>query len=149
MGPTLVEVWAPWCSACKAIEPDLLEEAAEWSGRVRLERVDVASDFERSSELRVMGTPTLIGIRDGSEVFRYTGRLSRDDIRGLFANLADGSGTTRPSRRSESVLSIGAGGLLVAAGAAIGPSLPLAIVGLGVLSLGLAMLMRGQRADRS
>jgi len=64
--PRLVEVWAPWCSACKAMEDDLLAVADRFDGSVKLERVNAADQPDVVDQLGVMGTPTLIGFSGGA-----------------------------------------------------------------------------------
>lgn len=136
--PTLIEVWAAWCSACRAVESDLAAVAESYEGRVALERVDAATDAARTSTLGVMGTPSFVGLRDGVEVFRRTGRASRHEIEAMFQALDDGSNAGLPSHRTERALTIAAGAALVAAAAFIGPSWPLAIIGGSMMLLGSA-----------
>lgn len=142
MVPTLIEVWAPWCSACRAVESDLVAVAESYEGRVALERVDAAADAARTSALGVMGTPAFVGVRDGVEVFRRTGRASRHEIEAMFQGLDDGSHPGAPRRRTETALSIAAGAVLVAAAAFTGPSWPLAIIGGSMMLLGSAWRVR-------
>ena len=142
MVPTLIEVWAPRCSACRAVESDLVAVAEGFEGRVVLERVDAATDAARASALGVMGTPSFVGMRDGVEVFRRTGRASRHEIEAMFQALDDGSHPGVPRRRTETALTIATGAVLVAAAAFTGPSLPLAIIGSSMMLLGSAWWMR-------
>lgn len=132
--PRLVEVWAPHCWACRAMDADLDDVAARFSNTVVFERVDAASDREAAERLGVRGTPTLIGYVDGVEVYRVTGRQSREKLSSLFTALES---NRRPHRGSSSVdvlLRGGAGGALVIAGSAMGPAWPLVIIGMGVLA---------------
>ena len=146
---TLVEVWAPWCSACTSLEEDLLTVAASRADRVRLERVNVASDGERAAELRVMATPTLIGFQNGIEVSRTTGRVSRTDLEELFDALAEGRRPVAPRRRTESVLAIGSGTAIAIGGVLMGPSPALTIIGIAVASVGILQAAWGWNANRS
>lgn len=146
--PTLIEVWAPWCSACTAMESDLQTVADEHVGRVRLEKVNAAEDADRTKALSVMATPTLIGYRDGAEVFRSTGRASRSELDEMFQALESGEGTPTTGR-TESILAVGAGAVLIGAAAVTGPSLGLAAIGVVVLSFGGVRLLRRWHADRS
>lgn len=145
--PTLIEVWAPSCSACRAIQPDLMEAAESWRSEVVLQRVDASTARPLTRDLGVMGTPSFIGIKDGREVFRRTGRVSRAEIEGMFEALANDAHLEPPRRHTESVLAVAAGAVLLVAGMLTGPSLALVIVG-GTLMLGGAGLWsRRQRDD--
>ena len=145
--PTLIEVWAPSCSSCRAIEKDLLEVAEAHREEVVLHRLDASSDLVRARELGVLGTPSFVGVRDGHEVFRRTGRLSRSDIEDMFEALAN-DGRVEPRRLgTESLLALAAGAVLVVAGMATGPSLPLAIIGGALMASGAGFWLRGRRGD--
>ena len=146
--PTLIEVWAPWCSACKAMESDLQAAASHHAGRVRLEQVNAAEEADRARALSVMATPTLIGYRDGIEVFRSTGRASRSELDDMFQALESGEGTPTIGR-TESILAVSAGAALIGAAVITGSSVGLAAIGVIVLSFGAVRLLRRWHADRS
>lgn len=145
--PTLIEVWAPWCSACRAVEPDLLAVAESRQGEVVLQRVDASTDQSRARDLGVLGTPSFVGIKDGREVFRRTGRQSRTEIEDMFEALANDVHLQPRRRDNESVLAVAAGAVLVVAGMLTGPSFPLAIIGGIVMVGGAGLWLRRRRGD--
>ena len=140
--PRLVEVWAPWCSVCKAMEDDLLAVADRFDGSVKLERVNAADQPDVVDQLGVMGTPTLIGFSGGAEVYRSTGRASPLELEAVFEALGRGAPLPSGARSSDLVLRFGSGGVLVALGLATGPSVPLVLVGVGVLSMAAIPYLR-------
>jgi len=140
--PTLIEVWAPWCSACKAIEDDVLAAADRFGGSVQFERVNAASHPDMVEKLKVMGTPTLIGFSGGAEVYRSTGRPSPQEIEAVFEALENGTPPPRSTRRSDLVLRLGGGSVLVVLGLMAGPSVPLVLIGSAVLSLATIPYLR-------
>ena len=130
-GPTLVEIWAPWCSECRAMKPDVESAATRHAGEVTTVLIDAGVQPERARALKVRGTPTLIGFRDGEEVFRVTGRQSRGELEALYRSLiSDGVPPTVGSvdRRLRSIAAIALTGL----GLATGPSWPLVGAGAGI-----------------
>ena len=135
--PRIVEVWAPSCIECRAMESDLQEVAAEFAGRVRLEKVNAAADLAAAQELRAMATPTLIGFVDGAESFRMVGRRSRAELTAIFASAADGQ-PARGVGSQDRILRIAAGAAVATVGAFAGPAWPLLAVGLGIAAWGLA-----------
>ena len=147
MVPTLVEVWAPWCSTCRDVEPDVATAAAARAGKVRLERVDASTDPDRGRDLKVMATPTFIGFRDGAEVFRRTGRPTRADLDSMFDALAEGSQPPRMPRRTEAMLSSASGAVLLVAAVVTSSIVPLGVVGAGFLFVGVGLWLRGRSDD--
>ena len=141
--PTIVEVWAPSCSACRAMQADLDATAVEFSDTAGLVTVNAAVEAETVRKLGVRGTPTLIGIRNGEEVFRFTGRQSRADLRDLFAAV---SSDGQPGRvgRQDLALRVGAGAALAGVGLAAGPAWPLLVVGSGLIALGGLPWLKGR-----
>ena len=63
-----------------------LEEEAD--GAVRVVKVNSAENREICRELRVFGLPTYVLMRDGEELERLSGDVSKDDIERAFATLA-------------------------------------------------------------
>ncbi|MBT8166578.1 MAG: thioredoxin family protein [Acidimicrobiia bacterium] len=133
--PTIVEVWAPHCAECNAMQPHLDAEAAEFSGTVDLVKVNAVSDPARARQLGVLGTPTLIGFRDGAEVFRFTGRRSRGELRELFAAVSDGNRLTGVGTQ-DLVLRAGAGVVMIGVGLLLGPAWPILAIGAAATAFG-------------
>lgn len=134
--PTIVELWAPSCAECRAMQPHLDAAAADFSDTVDLVRVNAADNPDVVRMLRVMGTPTLIGVHRGVEVFRFTGRRSRAELDDLFRAIAVGADATGLGGQ-DAVLRIGTGVVLVGIGLVTGPAWPLAGIGAAVTAFGL------------
>ena len=137
--PTILEIWAPTCAECKAMQPDLDEVAESWSDRVDLKSVNAASELETARRWSVKATPTLIGVREGREMFRVIGRRGRTDLNELF-EAVDQGGPVRRVSRQDLVLRLSAGLALVILGLAGGAAWPLAILGVAVFSYGMVSL---------
>jgi thioredoxin 1 len=141
--PTIVEVWAPSCVACRAMEPDLDAAAGSFASEVDLLKVNASDHPESARALRVLGTPTLIGVSAGTEVFRVSGRRGPAELHGLFAAVAGGSQPSR-SANPDVILRLAAGFVLLALGLVSGPVWPLFAIGTGVVAFGLYPLVRGR-----
>lgn len=134
--PTIVEVWSPSCVECRAMRPDLAATAKTFADRVDLQQVNAAEATEMARGLGVLGTPTLIGVRDGAEVFRFTGRRTMSELEELFTAVWSEVKIVR-SGRQDLQLRVGAGVALVLLGALAGPVWPLVTLGTGAVVLGL------------
>ena len=123
------------------MDPSLEQAAATYGASVALVRVDVSVDPDTVETLGVKGTPTLIGLADGEEVFRHTGRLRLEELENLFAALSDGK-TPRAHSRTDLVIRVSAGAALTTIGLVTGPSWTMVIIGGAVLAFGLAPLLK-------
>jgi len=143
-GPTILEIWAPTCAECKAMQPDLDEVAEEFSDRVDMRMISAADELEMIGGLGVRATPTLIGVREGREVFRIVGRRSRTELYELFEGVV-GEGPVPRVGRQDVVVRALAGSALLVVGLASGPVWPLVILGTAVLMYGMAPLLSASR----
>lgn len=142
--PTIVEVWAPGCAECKAMQPDLDTVAETYTGSTELVMINAADDLETVRSLRVKGTPTLIGFRNGEEAFRFTGRRNRAELETLFASLAAGHRPTGVGRQ-DLFLRVGTGVVLAVAGLLGGPAWVLVGIGAVVVAFGMTPVFRSGR----
>jgi thioredoxin 1 len=134
--PVLIEVTAPWCHVCRAMQPELDRVATAYQGRVIREVVDASIDGERVASLGVRGTPTLIGLRRGEEVFRHTGWIGPAELDRLVADLSTGRPAT-VGKGSDALTRLAAGAVLIALGLIASAWIPL---GLGAATFGWGLV---------
>jgi thioredoxin 1 len=91
-GSVFVDFWGPRCQPCLAMMPAIAELEERAGGAVRVVKVNSAENREVCRELRVFGLPTYVLMRDGKEVERLSGEVSREDVERAFASLADEGG---------------------------------------------------------
>ena len=82
--PVVIDVWAPWCGPCRAMEPHLATVRSEYAGRVDVWKINADEQPDAVKALNVFGIPTLIVYREGQEVTRRTGGMTAAGIRSLF-----------------------------------------------------------------
>ena len=87
-GNVLVDFWGPRCQPCLAMMPTIAKLEEEAGGAVRVVKVNSTENREICRELRVFGLPTYVLMRDGEELERLSGEVSKDDIERAFATLA-------------------------------------------------------------
>jgi thioredoxin 1 len=71
--PYLIDFWAEWCAPCVAYEPIVAEVAGENAGRLRVGRVDIASDPELAERCGIRTVPALVLFQDGEITKRIFG----------------------------------------------------------------------------
>lgn len=85
--PRLVDVGAHQCQACKDLAPILAELRKEYAGRVAVEFVDVWKNPEAGKPYGIRLIPTqILYDRDGREVWRHEGFVSKADLVALFGD---------------------------------------------------------------
>ena len=78
--PVLVDFWAEWCGPCKTLSPLLERITAEAGGRFELAKVDVDANQDLSAQFQIQSIPTVVAIRHGKEVDRFSGALPEASI---------------------------------------------------------------------
>lgn len=76
--PVLVDFFAEWCGPCKMIAPLVEELAKEYEGKAKIVKLDVDASMDSAQTYGVMSIPTLIFFKDGKEVDRSVGAMSKD-----------------------------------------------------------------------
>jgi thioredoxin len=134
--PVVIDVWAPWCGPCRAMEPHLASVRNEYAGRVDVWKINADENPEAVRALNIFGIPTLIAYRDGVEVSRTTGGMGAGGIRSLFeralADPAQGAAGVHGSSDFERWLRLAVAFALVVLAALTGWPLVLLLVAAGV-----------------
>ncbi|MDD3345744.1 MAG: thioredoxin [Candidatus Omnitrophica bacterium] len=79
--PVLVDFWASWCGPCKMIAPHVDELAKDYSGRVKIGKIDVDANPRIATEYGVMSIPTLIFFNGGKVINQVVGAVSKADLK--------------------------------------------------------------------
>lgn len=78
--PVLVDFYADWCGPCKMLAPVIEELAKEYQGKVKIGKLNVDEEQNTSKKYKVMSIPTLIFFKEGKEVDKHVGMLSKDQL---------------------------------------------------------------------
>ena len=78
--PVLVDYWATWCGPCKMVGPIVEEIASEYSGRLKVGKLDVDNNQASAAEQNVMSIPTLLIFKEGQVVAQQVGALSKTQL---------------------------------------------------------------------
>ncbi len=87
--PVLVDFWAPWCAPCKIVGPIVEAIAKEYSGRVRVAKVNTDENPSRAGSLGIRGIPTLIIFKDGGEAERIVGAVPKQMLTEMIEKVLD------------------------------------------------------------
>ena len=79
--PVLVDFGAPWCGPCRAMDPVVHALATEYAGRIGVAKINTDNSPRLAAQYEVLGMPTFVLFRDGSEVFRLTGARPKADLK--------------------------------------------------------------------
>jgi thioredoxin 1 len=79
--PVLVDFWGPRCGPCLALMPFVEGLEGEFGGRIKVAKVNAVENRMLCAKLRVLGLPTFLLYKKGSEVTRLTGeQITRNDL---------------------------------------------------------------------
>ncbi len=78
--PVLVDYWAEWCGPCKAIAPVLAEVAKEYSGKLKIAKLNVDENQEVPKKYGIRGIPTLMLFKNGNMEAMKVGALSKSQL---------------------------------------------------------------------
>lgn len=79
--PVLVDFWASWCAPCRAIAPSLEKLAEEFSGRLRVAKVDTDDNRKLAEKYNIQAIPTLILFEKGKIKEQFTGAMPISQLR--------------------------------------------------------------------
>jgi|SRR3972149_2136422 len=78
--PVLVDFWAEWCGPCKMVAPTVEAIARDYTGKLRVAKVNVDENINTPNRYGIRGIPTLLLFKGGQVKEQLVGNHPRDNI---------------------------------------------------------------------
>lgn len=85
--PVLVDFWAPWCGPCRMLAPVIEELAKEYTGKVRIAKINTDEHPNAASRFKISAIPTLLFFKGGKVVEQLVGVHSKAEIKKTIDSL--------------------------------------------------------------
>lgn len=79
--PVVVDFWAPWCGPCRIVSPIIEELAKDYSGKVKVGKINVDENPNVAGEYGVMSIPTVMVFKGGQPVKAMVGAQGKDSYK--------------------------------------------------------------------
>jgi thioredoxin 1 len=80
-GLILVDFWSESCEECQEIMPDIEAIERDYTGKVGVAKVNITGNRRLAIRERVMGLPSVLIYKDGTQIASFSQEIDPDDVR--------------------------------------------------------------------
>jgi len=78
--PVIVDFWAAWCQPCLAMGPIVEQIAKEYSGKVKVGKMNVDMNRQTAMNYGIRSIPTMLFFKDGKIVDQVIGLVAKNNL---------------------------------------------------------------------
>ena len=88
--PVLVDFWAEWCMPCLRLAPTIEKLAKDYSGKVKVGKLDTDANRDVAIKYSISAIPTVILFRNGQVAQKFVGLRQERDFKEALDSAAVG-----------------------------------------------------------
>jgi thioredoxin 1 len=78
--PVMVDFWADWCRPCHMLSPTVSEIANDYTGKLKVVKMNVDENINTPGKYNIRGIPTLLVFKNGEVAEQIVGAVPKDAI---------------------------------------------------------------------
>ena len=82
--PVMVDFWAEWCRPCHMLAPTVAEIANDFTGKLKVVKLNVDENVNSPGRFNVRGIPTLLIFKGGQVADQIVGAVPKEQIQKIL-----------------------------------------------------------------